>query len=90
MSPHDFSSIRDLLRYAVTRFNTEKLCFGHGSNNALDEAAYLILHTLELPLDKLDPFLDARLLADEVAAVLGVIDQRASERVPAAYIINEA
>lgn len=90
MTPHDFSTVRDLLRYAVTRFNTEKLFFGHGSSDALDEAAYLILHTLRLPLDKLDPFLDARLLADEVTAVLKVIAQRTDERLPAAYITNEA
>ena len=90
MTPHDFSTIRDLLRYAVTRFNAEKLFFGHGSSDAFDEAAYLILHTLKLPLDKLDPFLDARLLADEVAAVLHVIDQRTGDRLPAAYITNEA
>lgn len=85
-----FTTPRDLLRYAITRFNTAKLFFGHGSAEALDEAAYLILHTLKLPLDKLDPFLDARLLPDEVAQVLHVIERRASERVPAAYITNEA
>jgi ribosomal protein L3 glutamine methyltransferase len=85
-----FTTPRDLLRYAVTRFNTAKLFFGHGSAEALDEAAYLILHTLRLPLDKLDPFLDARLLPDEVLQVLAVIERRASERVPAAYITNEA
>jgi len=85
-----FTTPRDLLRYAVTRFNTAKLFFGHGSAEALDEAAYLILHTLRLPLDKLDPFLDARLLSDEVLAVLAVIERRASTRVPAAYITNEA
>lgn len=90
MTPNNFSTIRDLLRYAVTRFNTEKLFFGHGSSNALDEAAYLLLHTLHLPLDKLDPFLDARLLPDEVDAVLRVIDRRTIDRVPAAYITNEA
>lgn len=90
MSTTTFTTPRDLLRYAVTRFNTAKLFFGHGSAEALDEAAYLILHTLRLPLDKLDPFLDARLLADEVAAVLAVIERRASTRVPAAYITNEA
>jgi ribosomal protein L3 glutamine methyltransferase len=84
-----FSTPRDLLRYAVTRFNTAKLFFGHGSVEALDEAAYLILHTLKLPLDKLDPFLDARLLPDEVLAVLAVIERRAVERVPAAYITRE-
>jgi ribosomal protein L3 glutamine methyltransferase len=85
-----FSTIRDLLRYAVTRFNTAGLFFGHGSSNALDEAAYLILHTLKLPLDKLDPFLDARLLPEEIEAVMQVIRRRAEERVPASYITNEA
>ena len=90
MTPTDFSTVRDLLRYAVTRFNASKLFFGHGSSDAMDEAAYLILHTLHLPLDKLDPFLDARLLPDEVAAVLHVIGQRTEERLPAAYITQEA
>lgn len=85
-----FTTPRDLLRYAVTRFNAAKLFFGHGSSDALDEAAYLILHTLKLPLDKLDPFLDARLLPDEVQQVLAVIERRAVERVPAAYITQQA
>lgn len=85
-----FTTPRDLLRYAVTRFNGAKLFFGHGSSDALDEAAYLILHTLKLPLDKLDPFLDATLLPDEVHQVLAVIERRAVERVPAAYITNQA
>jgi ribosomal protein L3 glutamine methyltransferase len=86
----NFCTPRDLLRYAVTRFNTAKLFFGHGSAEAFDEAAYLILHTLKLPLDKLEPFLDARLLQEEVLQVLAVIERRVSERVPAAYITNEA
>src|SRR3954464_2724084 len=90
MTPTSFTTARDLLRYAVTRFNAAKLFFGHGSAEAFDEAAYLILHTLKLPLDKLDPFLDARLLPEEVKAVLDVIERRAVERVPAAYITNEA
>lgn len=85
-----FTTPRDLLRYAVTRFNEAKLFFGHGSAEAFDEAAYLILHTLKLPLDKLDPFLDARLLPEEVLQVLAVIERRAIERVPAAYITNQA
>ncbi|MGB9990795.1 50S ribosomal protein L3 N(5)-glutamine methyltransferase [Pseudoduganella rhizocola] len=85
-----FTTPRDLLRYATTRFNTEKLFFGHGSAEAFDEAAYLILHTLKLPLDKLDPFLDARLLPQEVEQVLAVIERRAKDRIPAAYITNEA
>lgn len=85
-----FSTVRDLLRFAVSRFNQAKLSFGHGSANAYDEAAYLILHTLHLPLDLLEPFLDARLSASEIDAVLNVIERRASQRVPAAYITQEA
>lgn len=90
MTPNNFTTIRDLLRYAVTRFNTANLFFGHGSNNAFDEAAYLILHTLKLPLDKLDPFLDAHLLPDETASVLKMVERRTTERVPAAYLTHEA
>lgn len=90
MPTNTFSTFRDLLRYAVSRFNAAKLFFGHGSSNAYDEAAYLLLHTLHLPLDQLEPFLDARLLPHEIAAVLKVIEQRADERLPAAYITNEA
>lgn len=85
-----FQTLRDLLRYAVTRFNTAQLFFGHGSANALDEAAYLLLHTLKLPLDKIEPFLDARLLPHEIDAVVAVIERRATDRIPASYITNEA
>ncbi|GGW99182.1 50S ribosomal protein L3 N(5)-glutamine methyltransferase [Undibacterium macrobrachii] len=85
-----FQTLRDLLRYAVTRFNTAQLFFGHGSANALDEAAYLLLHTLKLPLDKIEPFLDARLLPHEIDAAIAVIERRASDRIPASYITNEA
>lgn len=85
-----FQTLRDLLRHAVTRFNTAQLYFGHGSDNAFDEAAYLLLHTLKLPLDQLDPFLDARLTTDEIQTLLGLIERRANDRVPVAYLTNEA
>ena len=85
-----YRSLRDLMRHAVTRFNTEGLFFGHGSNNAFDEAAYLLLHRLKLPLDTLDPFLDASLQPQEIEALLTLIEQRCSERLPAAYLTNEA
>jgi ribosomal protein L3 glutamine methyltransferase len=90
MTNTTFSTVRDVLRYAVTCFNEAKLFFGHGTDNAYDEAAYLILHTLKLPLDKLDPFLDAKLLREEIAALLMIVERRVTERVPAAYITNEA
>jgi ribosomal protein L3 glutamine methyltransferase len=85
-----FQTLRDLLRHAVTRFNTEQLYFGHGSDNAFDEAAYLLLHTLKLPLDRLDPFLDARLTEPEINTLVALIERRAKDRVPVAYLTHEA
>mgnify|MGYP000906225807 CR=1 FL=1 len=83
-------TLRDLLRFAVSRFNEAKLFFGHGSDNAWDEAAYLLLHHLHLPLDRLEPFLDARLTREERGSALRLIDRRVKERLPAAYLSNEA
>lgn len=83
-------TLRDWLRYAVTRFNQEGLFFGHGCSDAYDEAAWLLLHTLSLPLDRLEPFLDACITAAERERLLEVIERRIAERIPAAYITNEA
>ena len=83
-------TLRDLMRFAVSRFNEANLFFGHGTDNAWDEAAYLLLHTLHLPLDRLDPFMEARLTATERAAVLDTIRRRIDERVPASYLTHEA
>lgn len=86
----ELHTLRDFLRLAVSRFNAAGLFFGHGSDNAWDEAVYLCLHTLHLPLDRLEPFLDARLLDDEKYRLLKVFHRRIDERVPAAYITHEA
>jgi ribosomal protein L3 glutamine methyltransferase len=83
-------TLRDVLRFAVSRFSEAKLVFGHGTHDAFDEAAYLILHALHLPLDRLDPFIDARLTSSEMGSVLDLIERRVVERVPAAYLTNEA
>ncbi len=83
-------TLRDFLRYAVSRFNEAGLAFGHGTDNAYDEAVYLNLHTLHLPLARLEPFLDARLTTQERRKVLDVIARRITERMPAAYLTREA
>lgn len=83
-------TLRDWLRYAVSTFSEAKLSFGHGSLSAYDEAAYLILHTLHLPLDTLDPFLDANLTAQEKATLLELLKRRVEQRIPAAYLTHEA
>lgn len=83
-------TVRDLIRFAVTRFAEAGLAFGHGSDSALDEAAYLVCHALSLPLDKLDVCADARLLPQEVDGVLALLRRRVIERMPAAYLTREA
>ena len=83
-------TLRDHLRYAVTRFEAAELTYGHGSDNAWDEAAYLLCHALHLPLERLEAFLDARLLPEERSVLLERIERRASERLPAPYLTGEA
>ncbi|QQB32780.1 MULTISPECIES: 50S ribosomal protein L3 N(5)-glutamine methyltransferase [Achromobacter] len=83
-------TLRDLIRYGVSRLNAAQVALGHGSDNAWDETVYLVLHALHLPLDTLEPFLDARVLSEERNRVLELIDRRVTERVPAAYLTNEA
>ena len=83
-------TVRDWLRWAVSRFNEANLFYGHGTDNAYDEAVWLILHTLHLPNDRLEPFLDARLTRTERLAVLNILEQRLVRRLPAAYLTREA
>jgi ribosomal protein L3 glutamine methyltransferase len=85
-----FLTLRDWLRYAVGRFLAAGLAFGHGATTAFDEAAFLILEGLSLPINTLDPFLDARLLRHERARLLELIEARATTRKPAAYLLNRA
>jgi len=88
--PQELETLRDWLRWAVTRFGENRLAFGHGIANAYDEAAYLLLHALHLPLDQLEPFLDARLTQAERAQLGALFARRIDERVPAAYLTREA
>jgi ribosomal protein L3 glutamine methyltransferase len=87
---NDLHTLRDWLRFTVSAFNEAQLNFGHGSASAYDEAVYLILHTLHLPLDTLEPFLDARLTPHEKNALLTLLNQRVETRLPAAYLTHEA
>ena len=83
-------TLRDWLRFAVSRFNEAQLFFGHGTDNAYDEAVWLILHSLHLPLDRLEPFLDASLSDTEKAGLAALLKRRIAERIPAAYLTREA
>lgn len=83
-------TLRDVLRFAVTRFNDAEVYFGHGQVDAFEEASFLVMRSLKLPLDRLDVFLGAYLTHAEINTLLQQIDLRARKRVPAAYILKEA
>lgn len=87
---NELFTLRDCLRFAVTQFHRANLFFGHGTDNAWDEAVYLALHTLNLPLDQLEPYLDARLLPSERNQLLSLYQKRVQHRLPAAYLTHEA
>lgn len=89
-APPELNTVRDWLRYAVSRMRAADVAFGQGFVDAYDEAAYLVLHTLHLPLDRLEPFLDAHLSTPECLAIAQILDRRVTDREPAAYITGEA
>lgn len=83
-------TIRDHIRRAVSRFHEAGLFFGHGTDNAWDEARLLVLHALWLPWETPDAYLDCRLEAQEAATVQALLDQRIEQRIPAAYLTGHA
>lgn len=84
------TTIRDFVRWGTSEFNRRKLGFGHGFGSAFDEVKYLILHTLHLPFDWPESYLDCSLVASERDKVVEVIQLRADSRQPAAYITRES
>jgi len=86
----DLHSLRDFMRFAMTSFAAFGVHFGHGTDNAYDEAAYLILQALQLPADLDSSWLDARLCRGERQHLAELVRQRCVERIPTAYLVNRA
>ncbi len=86
----ELRTVRDFVRYAVSRFTQAELAFGHGTTTALDEAAFMVLEALHLPVDDLTPWLDARLVGDERDRLADLIDRRCISREPAAYLLGRS
>jgi ribosomal protein L3 glutamine methyltransferase len=81
-------TIRDFLRYAISRFRSAGLAHGHGATSAVDEAAFIILESLKLPVDDINPWLEAKLLTSEREKLSQLIEARVSTRKPAAYLLQ--
>ena len=83
-------TLGDIFRFAVRRFRAARLAYGHGTTNAHDEAAFLVLEALKLPIDKLEPYLDLQPTPAERARLLTLVDARVSLRLPAPYLVGAA
>jgi ribosomal protein L3 glutamine methyltransferase len=83
-------TVRDWLRFAVSRFTEAKLVYGHGTSSAFDEAAFLVLTGLHLPHDTLEPWLDAKLTLAERKTLADLIETRVVTRKPASYLVKRA
>jgi ribosomal protein L3 glutamine methyltransferase len=88
--PRELSTILDFVRHAVTRFAEAKLGFGQGTDGPVEEAIFLVYEALGLPVDRIDPFLPARLTQAERQKIGALIEERIRRRVPAAYLLKRA
>ncbi len=84
------ATVGDLVKHGTQQFRAAHLAFGQGTTNAFDEAAYLTLHALRQPLDRLQPILDRRLTEPQIRRIRSLFARRIRERVPAAYLTGEA
>lgn len=84
------STLRDYIRWAASQFTKSQISFGQGTTTALDEAAALVLHTINQPYNLAEAYLDTTLTMSERQAVVEIINRRINERIPAAYLTNEA
>jgi len=89
-SHSELFTIRDWLRYAVSRFEEAQVFYGHGAQNSYDEAVWLVMATLHLPHDTLGNFMDAVITEPERRELLHLIERRVTERIPTAYLVREA
>lgn len=88
--PTELTTIRDYIRFATSKFNEVGLYYGHGTDNAWDDASALILHSLHLPYNINPTVLDAHLTKDEQTKLFDLINQRITNRIPVAYLTHEA
>ena len=83
-------TLADFFRLAVRRFKAARLAYGHGTTNAVDEAAFMMLEALRLPIHTIEPWLDLKPTPAERARLLTLIDARVSLRMPAPYLLGAA
>lgn len=86
----DLLTLADFVRWGASRFEAAGLIYGHGTDNAADEASYLVQAALDLPVDMPGYFWTCRLTQAEKRKLVTLFERRISERVPAAYLTGKA
>jgi len=86
----DLKTIKDFIRWSYSRFLKADLFYGHGTDNAWDEAVHLVLRSLNLPLDFERAMLGCALTTDEKKRILKLVHLRISKREPLPYLLGEA
>lgn len=86
----ELRTLQDMLRWTVSRFNAAGLYYGHGTDNAWDEAVQLVLPTVYLPIDVPAETRHSRLTSSERLRIVERVMRRINERVPSAYLTNKA
>jgi len=86
----ELPTVRDWIRYAVSQFEASDIFYGHGADNSYDEAVWLIMSGLHLPMETLDNFLDAAITTAERKHLAYLIEQRVTKHIPTAYLVREA
>jgi ribosomal protein L3 glutamine methyltransferase len=88
--PTDPHSVRDFVLWAEQRFQQARLYFGHGTDNARDEAAWLVASTMAIPFAELDARAEYRLTSAEADSIRSRVEARVTTRKPLAYLLQEA
>lgn len=83
-------TLQDMIRWTVSRFNAAHIFYGHGTDNAWDEAVQLILPSLYLPIDLPTNVLNSRLTTSEKTRLIELVNRRIEERTPVPYLTNKA
>jgi len=83
-------TLGDFFKFAVARFRAARLAYGHGTTNAVDEAAFMVLEALRLPINRIDPWLDLVPTPAEKARLITLIEARVTLRMPAPYLLEAA
>lgn len=89
-SPKKLLSVKEFVRWGCDEFNKHDLFYGHGTDNAWDEALVLVIFAVDLSYDEIDEHADDEVIPSQREKIVALFEQRITQRIPAAYITKSA